>query len=104
MIFKEAKYKRKEKRSFKGAKNAFEFQQGVLQMWEHKVKEAKMTYELGVWFAKNRSRDVSDFEYDSFSDRALSSFTGARVVRVANFYSLSLDYLAQLIKILKINL
>ncbi|KAM3968400.1 LOW QUALITY PROTEIN: uncharacterized protein ACR2FA_012410 [Aphomia sociella] len=49
--------------------------QGGLKLWEQKVKEAKLTYELGVWFAKNPSRDLSEVEMDSSSDYAISGGT-----------------------------
>ncbi|CAG4961977.1 unnamed protein product [Parnassius apollo] len=50
----------------------------VLQMWEHKVKEAKLSYELAVWFARNPSRDLSEVEMDSSSDYALSFGSSTR--------------------------
>ncbi|CAK1588371.1 unnamed protein product [Parnassius mnemosyne] len=51
---------------------------GPIKMWEHKVKEAKLTYELGVWFTRNPSRDLSEVEMDSSSDYALSFGSSTR--------------------------
>ncbi|XP_059059824.1 uncharacterized protein LOC131853048 [Achroia grisella] len=45
---------------------------GYLKTWDQKIKEAKLTYDLGVWFAKNPSRDLSEVEMDSSSDYAVS--------------------------------
>ncbi|XP_052752715.1 uncharacterized protein LOC113520702 isoform X2 [Galleria mellonella] len=52
--------------------------QGGLKLWEQKVKEAKLTYELGVWFAKNPSRDLSEVEMDSSSDYGASGANGTK--------------------------
>ncbi|CAG9781805.1 unnamed protein product [Diatraea saccharalis] len=50
----------------------------TLKLWDQKLKEAKLTYELGVWFAKNPSRDLSEVEMDSSSDYAASGVSGPR--------------------------
>ncbi|XP_028162162.1 uncharacterized protein LOC114354102 isoform X2 [Ostrinia furnacalis] len=50
----------------------------TLKLWEQKLREAKLTYELGVWFAKNPSRDISEVDMDSSSDYAASSVSGPR--------------------------
>lgn len=36
----------------------------LLQTWENKVKEAKLTYELTVWVARNPNRDVTRQDVD----------------------------------------
>lgn len=35
-------------------------------MWDIKLREARLTYDLGVWYTQNPSRDITDVE--SFSD------------------------------------
>ncbi|CAH0716537.1 unnamed protein product, partial [Brenthis ino] len=37
----------------------------TLKTWENKVKEAKLTYELTVWVARNPNRDITRQEVDS---------------------------------------
>lgn len=41
-------------------------------MWELKIREARFTYDLAVWFTKNPSRDVSEMDVDSSSDYGYS--------------------------------
>ncbi|KAL0902633.1 hypothetical protein ABMA27_000460 [Loxostege sticticalis] len=45
----------------------------TLKLWEQKLREARLSYELGVWFAKNPSRDISEVDMDSSSDYAANS-------------------------------
>ncbi|XP_041987374.1 uncharacterized protein LOC121739113 [Aricia agestis] len=44
----------------------------TLRTWELKVREAKMSYDLSVWFARNPHRDLSEMEMDS-SDYSIFS-------------------------------
>ncbi|KAJ8737006.1 hypothetical protein PYW07_000277 [Mythimna separata] len=46
--------------------------QGTLKTWEHKLREARLTYELAVWFTRNPSRDLTEIDVDSSSDYGLS--------------------------------
>lgn len=46
---------------------------GSLRLWEQKVREARLTYDLSVWYARNPSRDISEMEMDSSSDYAMSA-------------------------------
>ncbi|RVE42543.1 hypothetical protein evm_012806 [Chilo suppressalis] len=50
----------------------------TLKLWDQKLREAKLTYDLGVWFAKNPSRDLSEVEMDSSSDYAASGVSCPR--------------------------
>ncbi|XP_075990993.1 uncharacterized protein LOC142986394 isoform X2 [Anticarsia gemmatalis] len=50
----------------------------TLKMWEQKLREAKLTYELAVWFARNPSRDLSEIDMDSSSDYAISIPTASK--------------------------
>ncbi|XP_073951724.1 uncharacterized protein isoform X2 [Choristoneura fumiferana] len=52
--------------------------QGTIKIWEQKLREAKLTYDLGVWFAKNPSRDLSEVEMDSSSDYGISANSGTK--------------------------
>ncbi|XP_068620990.1 uncharacterized protein [Battus philenor] len=36
----------------------------VLQTWENKIKEAKITYELAIWLSKNPDRDISEVDIE----------------------------------------
>lgn len=38
------------------------------QVWENKVREARLTYDLALWYTRNPSRDVTEMEPDSSSD------------------------------------
>ncbi|KAJ8737801.1 hypothetical protein PYW08_000396 [Mythimna loreyi] len=52
--------------------------QGTLKTWEHKLREARLTYELAVWFSKNPSRDLTEIDADSSSDYGLSIPSASR--------------------------
>ncbi|XP_049885901.1 pleckstrin homology domain-containing family G member 5 isoform X3 [Pectinophora gossypiella] len=51
--------------------------QSSLRLWEQKIREARLTYDLGVWFAKNPSRDLSEVEMDSSSEYGVT-LSGSR--------------------------
>nr|XP_049692648.1 uncharacterized protein LOC110378206 isoform X2 [Helicoverpa armigera] len=36
--------------------------QNCLKYWEHKLREARITYELAMWFYKNPNRDLSEMD------------------------------------------
>ncbi|XP_013184915.1 uncharacterized protein LOC106130581 isoform X2 [Amyelois transitella] len=46
---------------------------GSLKMWEAKVREARLSYDLGVWHCRNPCRDLSEVDWDSSSDNAGSA-------------------------------
>ncbi|KAJ0183729.1 hypothetical protein K1T71_000152 [Dendrolimus kikuchii] len=46
---------------------------GSIKLWEQKIKEARLTYDLAVWFGKNPSRDLSELEIDTSSEYALAT-------------------------------
>ncbi|XP_053624255.1 uncharacterized protein LOC128683065 isoform X2 [Plodia interpunctella] len=49
-----------------------------LRLWEQKVREARLSYDLGVWFARNPSRDLSEVEVDSSAEYAVSAGSGPK--------------------------
>ncbi|XP_061706336.1 uncharacterized protein LOC133517165 isoform X1 [Cydia pomonella] len=52
--------------------------QGTLKIWEQKLREARLTYDLGVWFARNPSRDLSEVDVDSSSDYGAAGTSSAK--------------------------
>ncbi|XP_022832523.1 uncharacterized protein LOC111360675 [Spodoptera litura] len=52
--------------------------QGTLKNWEQKIREARLTYDLAVWFTRNPSRDLTEMDVDSSSDYGLSIPSASR--------------------------
>ncbi|CAH0577998.1 unnamed protein product [Chrysodeixis includens] len=43
-------------------------QLSAAKVWEHKLREARLTYELALWYTKHPDRDVSEMDADSSSE------------------------------------
>ncbi|CAB3225135.1 unnamed protein product [Arctia plantaginis] len=67
----------------------------TLKIWEQKLREAKLTYELAVWLAKNPSRDISEIDMDSSSDYAASVPTASKQGQKQTSEDLNIERIAR---------